>query len=100
MVYIGRDGTISESPPWSMSRLWGMVLGFFQAIYLFFVTLFGDLVPKKNDNTSRAPRSSGGGGGGGGPSSGPNTGRGQPAGYGRRIGRVVNMDDCNIPGGG
>lgn len=36
-----------------------------------FVTLFGDLIPKKNENTSRAPRSGGGGGGGGGPSSGP-----------------------------
>uniref|UniRef100_A0A336KXE7 CSON001714 protein n=1 Tax=Culicoides sonorensis TaxID=179676 RepID=A0A336KXE7_CULSO len=98
MVYIGRDGTIAENQPWSLNRLWGMILGFFNAIYFFFATLFSDLVPNKNESTRRPPRS---GGGGSGPSGGSGgTGRGQPAGFGRRIGRVVNMDDCNIPGGG
>lgn len=65
-----------------------------------FVTLVGDLLPEqKNSNNER--RAGGGGSGprfGGGPPGG--TGRGQPAGYNRRIGRVVNMADCNVPGGG
>ncbi|XP_063703039.1 glycine-rich selenoprotein-like [Culicoides brevitarsis] len=98
MVYVNRDGTVSQSRPWSLNRLWEMIMGFFTGVYLFFATLFSDLVPNKNNSN---PRSSGGRGPGSGPGSGGGgSNRGQPAGYGRRIGRVVNMDDCNIPGGG
>lgn len=36
MVYIGRDGTISQREPWNV-RLWRMFVRFFQAIYFLYV---------------------------------------------------------------
>jgi len=105
MVYIARDGTIANNRPWSVARVKEMFIKFFQAIYLFFMTLLGPLLDAarpQNAQQSRNNRSSGGGprpGGGGGGSQPPEW-RGRPAGFSRRIGRVVNMDDCNIPGGG
>lgn len=44
MVYVGRDGTISQNQPWSLNRLWGLILGFFSAIYLLWVKTFFNLV--------------------------------------------------------
>lgn len=71
------------------------------------MTLLGPLLEaarpssgSQSSTRSNRPGGGGGGGPGGGGGTQPPNWRGQPAGFSRRIGRVVNMDDCNIPGGG
>lgn len=78
-----------------LATKWRLTHRLMWCVSLFsFVTLIGPLFADPNASPSRTSRT---GSGGGAP---PPTGRGQPGGYGRRIGRVVNMADCNIPGGG
>uniref|UniRef100_T1DJ75 Putative selenoprotein g n=1 Tax=Psorophora albipes TaxID=869069 RepID=T1DJ75_9DIPT len=96
MVYIARDGTVHQSPPWSVQRFMGMITGFFSFIVMFFKTLF-DLntnSASSTQDTSGVRRGGGGGPGGGG---------GGPPGGGPRqrpIGRMMTLRDCTIPGGG
>ncbi|XP_053691854.1 glycine-rich selenoprotein [Sabethes cyaneus] len=91
MVYIARDGTVHQSPPWTVQRFLGMITGFFSFIVMFFRTLL-DLNPNSPSNSSETSGSRrGGGGGGGGPPGGPRQ---------RPIGRTMTLRDCTIPGGG
>lgn len=93
MVYIARDGTVHQNPPWTVQRFLGMITGFFSFIVMFFKTLFGDLNPKGSNDAQTG--GSGGRGGGGGPGGGPSGGPRQ-----RPIGRMMTLRDCTIPGGG
>ncbi|KXJ68867.1 glycine-rich selenoprotein [Aedes albopictus] len=94
MVYIARDGSVHESPPWSVQRFIGMITGFFSLIAMFFKTMFNmDSNRASRGQDSSGVRWSGGGGGGGGPP--------PPGGPRRRpIGRMMTLSDCTVPGGG
>ncbi|XP_055630741.1 glycine-rich selenoprotein-like [Toxorhynchites rutilus septentrionalis] len=93
MVYIARDGTVHQKPPWNI-RLMGLIIGFFNFIAMFFKTMFGmdSNGPSSSGDTYNSRRGGGpGGGGGGGPPGGPRR---------RPIGRMMTLSDCTIPGGG
>ncbi|XP_062539987.1 glycine-rich selenoprotein-like [Armigeres subalbatus] len=92
MVYIARDGSVHESPPWSIQRLIGIITGFFSLIAMFFKTMFNmDSSRTSSARDSGGGRGSGGGGGGPPPPGGPRR---------RPIGRMMTLSDCTIPGGG
>uniref|UniRef100_A0A1I8NM99 Glycine-rich selenoprotein n=1 Tax=Stomoxys calcitrans TaxID=35570 RepID=A0A1I8NM99_STOCA len=103
MVYIDRDGRVLEKRPWDMARIMGIFTGIWLVVVQFFQTL---IAPFNQENRGGNRRSGGGGwgsgggyggGGGGGGSGGGGNGGLRPN---RRIGRVTNSMDCNIPGGG
>jgi len=93
MVYISRDGTVHDRAPWSLERIWGMIVGFFALISMFLRTLVDPLL---NIQGPFGSNWRGGNGGGGGNRRGPPPG-GPPR---RPIGRITTLADCNIPGGG
>lgn len=90
MVYIARDGTVHEHPPWSVQRFLGLITGFFNFIVMFFKTML-DLNPNNSSTVRDTNRRGGGGGGGPPPPGGPRQ---------RPIGRMMTLRDCTIPGGG
>ncbi|XP_058836624.1 glycine-rich selenoprotein-like [Topomyia yanbarensis] len=92
MVYIARDGTVHQKPPWTIQRFIGLFTGFFAFIVMFFRTML-DLNPNSPSNASDGSSSHRGGGGG--------PGGGGPGGPRHRpIGRTMTLRDCTIPGGG
>ncbi|XP_055587942.1 glycine-rich selenoprotein-like [Uranotaenia lowii] len=93
MVYVARDGTVHQSPPWSLQRLLGLITGFFNFIVMFFRTML-DLNPNSSTDTAYNGSGRGGGGGGGGGPPPPGGPRQRP------IGRMMTLRDCTIPGGG
>ncbi|XP_055390188.1 glycine-rich selenoprotein-like [Condylostylus longicornis] len=100
MVYIGSDGRVYEKQPWSVSWFLGLFTGFYHFLIAFFSSLISPL---------QELQSSGGSGqrGGWGPGGGGGSGSGRPGDDGRgngprnrRVGRIMRMSDCVVPGGG
>ncbi|KAL9880343.1 glycine-rich selenoprotein-like [Glossina fuscipes] len=94
MVYIDRNGRVCESRPWDLSRIIDIFTGLWFVIVHYFQTLVAPFVPRRDSVRRNTGWGSGGGGGGGG---GGGNGGLRPN---RRIGRITNTMDCNIPGGG
>uniref|UniRef100_A0A6B2EJF0 Putative selenoprotein g n=1 Tax=Phlebotomus kandelakii TaxID=1109342 RepID=A0A6B2EJF0_9DIPT len=92
MVYVARDGTVYEHPPWSLERLVSLFWGVCHFIYVFFLTMFNIDPDNPRGGFSRSSwgGGSGGGGGGGNPPRPPN----------RRMGTFRTISDCSVPGGG
>ncbi|XP_005186049.1 glycine-rich selenoprotein-like [Musca domestica] len=107
MVYIDRNGRVLEKRPWDMARVMEIFTGLWLIVIQFFRTLIAPFnVENRGSNGNRRGGGSSwgsgsgyGGGGGGGGSGGGSGGNGglRPN---RRIGRITNSMDCNIPGGG
>ncbi|XP_058445547.1 glycine-rich selenoprotein-like [Malaya genurostris] len=91
MVYIARDGTVHQNPPWTIQRFIGLFTGLFAVIVMFFRTML-DMGSSGSTNTTDGGNSRRGGGGPGG--GGPGGPRHRP------IGRTMTLRDCTIPGGG
>ncbi|XP_065364151.1 glycine-rich selenoprotein-like [Calliphora vicina] len=101
MVYIDRNGRVLEKRPWDLNRIKEIFTALWVVVLHFFTTLFAPFKTEKRagNNGSGGSWGSGGGGGGGGSGGGSSGGNGglRPN---RRIGRIANSMDCNIPGGG
>ncbi|XP_075154505.1 glycine-rich selenoprotein-like [Haematobia irritans] len=100
MVYIDRNGRVLEKRPWDMARIMEIFTGLWLVVVQFFQTLIAPFCQENRGGNRRGTSGwgsgSGSGGGGGGGGGGGNGGL-RPN---RRIGRVTNSMDCNIPGGG
>ncbi|KYB28629.1 glycine-rich selenoprotein [Tribolium castaneum] len=100
MVYVAGDGTIHQSPPWSLNRLTKLFYGAIYFVIFFFKSLVGLDGPSTSIGTSRSSgslfRGSGGGGGGGGDGGGGGGGPFRPGGGGPSK-RIMTMKDINPP---
>ncbi|XP_045465049.1 glycine-rich selenoprotein-like [Harmonia axyridis] len=95
MVYIARDGTVCENPPWGIDRIGQLFSGLINFVVLFFQTLVGlDTSQKSTQKSGGSSFRSGGGGGGGG-------GGGRPFGPGGGGGsgpkKFMTLRDVNPP---
>lgn len=109
MVYIDRNGRVLDKRPWNMDRIKGIFIGLWLLLLQFFTTLIAPFRTESrgSDDNSRGSSWSAGGGGGGGYGGGGSGGGGSGGGGGnggfgpnRRIGRITNSMDVNVPGGG
>ncbi|TMW39737.1 hypothetical protein DOY81_015183, partial [Sarcophaga bullata] len=104
-IHIFADGRVLEKRPWDLNRVIEIFTGLWVIIVHFFTTLFAPFKQENRGGGNRRGDSWGSGsgyGGGGGGGGGRGGGSGSNGGLrpNRRIGRITNSMDCNIPGGG
>ncbi|XP_011315120.1 selenoprotein K [Fopius arisanus] len=86
MAYVSGDGTIRETQPWSITRIFGFFSGIFWAVGMFFNTLISPNTTKYGTGYTRNYR----------PGSG---GSGPPPPPSKKFGGINTKGSMNMPGG-